>query len=1168
VYDNLIETLSRQKFIYDNNSKNLFYKDEIIIADGFGKKLFPNNQLKGKRLLYIDNARTANWLVGEFKIERLKFKDIEENIEEECGRQAKVKNIRFFKDLYEYVDKNPGLNLSGKKVLVTDDFHLYQRADDVFNGMERSENIILTKQIRTRIHFLHKEIDFDEPRRIQERLGFIEYNATTLVRRLIKLFIDDKIPKLDILKAILSVKPVAGLAAYIRQNIMLPVVKPDRTEWVKPLNSPVYIESPQLRELYPTGNFIDLNLIADGGSIGNVAFQRLIDYGAWTIPAIYFSDKLRTINTGNSNYIILDRLSDLTTSVYLLQWDWILDLPATFTEWFTNTIVQSWNTYKQIFSDDQFGKASYKSLHSGTKYISPGYLFKISSFFVSLKSLTWINLSGKNYSVSNIIAVNPADKNQRINLLNQYFPLLFIDQHLNASFIHDLNVNHLDEKSYENFKRILLLAKKSFPQPPMPDEPFRKAYNVFLNKLFEFYNSGNREKGELLALNAIPFLARDEFTGISMWLAAKNIYYVDSRIAFEAYPQTVQQLLQPQFSTMDKNRFGQIGRQIGINFRTAVTERLGSYIVVAETPINRFVPLLAQCLALIESKDDQPTLDSIIFSTLSSLIVKRCPSIKVEILRNGDVIDSFYPTFKIQAEKKSFEVLAITTIADEQGQANAALLSTILDEIINKDYQRFEGMLIDFYAAPEKTAYLKRNQVDPDRIAEISEILEEKTLSPKQNFWEHLLRLNIAAQTEIWITESGIDPIATAKLLSITSNLTSEIDVKLRYERLNDPENIPLFQKLIDELGLSYSDFLMKTDLHINFFSYYNEKYRSIRLAARESFETALYLYFTGKPTKEQERFTAILINFDHLFYHGGGELKDEVERLFRQDTIRLLPQLKFSLTGSNILPAPLNKIYEGHRTSLYEACNKMALNTELLETYLTINKERSLLYFGQVKELTKRYGEWSAEKKPSPAGKSGTGKPLIDTSQYFGEQSEEIDQNKTKATGDALPSDPTDDGSKGKGNGRRMKGGSNQAQNDLVGLVAEKAVFRSLRKKYKIVKWISANAADDGENPEGKDGAGYDLEYIGHDGKIHYVEVKGTSGNTNYFFIDATEVDRAKKEKAYYHLLFVKFALEKSRRKITDLGNPFLITPGESIFNNGNYTAVFDTLKITFDAV
>ncbi|MBL0033618.1 MAG: hypothetical protein IPP27_16135 [Bacteroidetes bacterium] len=150
LYDSVVTELKKQRFIYDTQTKKYFSTSEIMVADGFDKGLFPDGKLGGRQLIYTDDKEIIQWLQNEFEIPYLSYDDIANQIEIECKRQMKERKLKFFQNLYNYVSQNEGLNLTGKKIFLTDEWKLVSSEEDVFYGGGRRNPINLSASIGDR----------------------------------------------------------------------------------------------------------------------------------------------------------------------------------------------------------------------------------------------------------------------------------------------------------------------------------------------------------------------------------------------------------------------------------------------------------------------------------------------------------------------------------------------------------------------------------------------------------------------------------------------------------------------------------------------------------------------------------------------------------------------------------------------------------------------------------------------------------------------------------------------------------------------------------------------------------------------------------------------------------------------------------------------------------
>ena len=83
--------------------------------------------------------------------------------------------------------------------------------------------------------------------------------------------------------------------------------------------------------------------------------------------------------------------------------------------------------------------------------------------------------------------------------------------------------------------------------------------------------------------------------------------------------------------------------------------------------------------------------------------------------------------------------------------------------------------------------------------------------------------------------------------------------------------------------------------------------------------------------------------------------------------------------------------------------------------------------------------------------------------------------------------------------------------------------------------------------------------------GNKNFVEVKGKADNQNCFEITIPEIEKAKQEKKFYHIIFVTNTLNEELRRIKYLGNLFMFEEGEDLLNNKRFSAVTKSYEIRF---
>lgn len=173
--------------------------------------------------------------------------------------------------------------------------------------------------------------------------------------------------------------------------------------------------------------------------------------------------------------------------------------------------------------------------------------------------------------------------------------------------------------------------------------------------------------------------------------------------------------------------------------------------------------------------------------------------------------------------------------------------------------------------------------------------------------------------------------------------------------------------------------------------------------------------------------------------------------------------------------------------------------------------------------------------------------------------------------TGETVTPDlsaPEQHSSAGSDSGHRSGGTYNRKTTiakETDGFIAESKVYNTLLEKIGSagsVEWISGNGARAKQVEEGNDTCGYDIRYTDDEGKLHYVEVKGTSADSVEFILTKNEFNFAQQHKEQYELWFV-FINDGEASKPYELGTIFMFDDDEDFFHNHRFTVEQTDFKL-----
>lgn len=1170
LYNEFVKNLKDKKFIYDPKTKNYYTLDQVIIADGFDEELFPGGTLGGKQLVCLEDKATVAWLRKEFDARYLDYADIAKEIETECRRQAKARNTAFFQQLYNYVSIHEGLKLTGKRVLLTDQWKLVTSNEDVFYGGSR-KGVSLSAGIKKHIHFIHKDIRIEDIREGRSRTGIIEYNTFELVRRLLKLMRSDGELNGDILNALFAAELDNKSSVAIQEQVLLPVK--DKAKWLSPIHHPIYIESAQLAELYPAGNFVDEDVLLAAVShpLETRAFLQLC--GAWNIPAVYVSTKGIYTNSKDEREKPLSRLGNLSTTPFILINDRLLDIPVKFNDWFTNAIFDHWTRYNDFICADYLNRIQFSNSGSYNRTIPRELLVQYSGFLKFLRNNAWISFKGEEelYLPAEVTGIDTNDfykgHNQVIKRYLKIFPVPFLNK---KQLLTQLGMRHLDGDTIENYVGLLNAVYDQYRDKNTDGKDFTDFYNRLLNKLFEFYYFRKAEVVDIKSLEQQWFLALDELNKATVWKRGADIFYIDDRPNYEVLPRAIKQIVQPQFTLSNKQTFGKIAAKIGRKFSDSVTRQLLHTEASLTSALIDYFEELPQSIAILEYMIDK-VLDKEL-DAIKNTVVKERASIRIKV--------SVEQAESVQIETEYFvdhpnhyEVHIKKDLFTNRNKVIADAVNALFVELLGREPRRYNLELLRFLNSKNPAEYLHELEISEDRVLEIREKLSSSTLNNPQKFWDAVLSAKSVNDREAIFNGPKIDLAHLAALLGADLKFLNSFSANFNFRETSKLENLPWLQQLLDVTELTLKELNTYVYPKLDFRYFFDTELSRLKNKFENGFNFKIHRYLSTKKTGEQQTYLAKLDEYRSQFrvHCPTDALLTDPETYFLEllnETFAYLAitakELKAAHTSFNLNPVYLKNLKQ-FKAELKTA--KISYPDELLKKFVDTLRWGSLFYFDQVPFLVSNFKSWFATQQPKPEPRPD--EPAADIMNELDIQDDELIED---VSTENVPL-PEGHSGGGGGSGAHYDGAANDAQKQKIGLAAELIAYQLLAKKYAQVKWVSKNASrapkdHPGYNPQGDDKDGYDIEYLDAESNKHFVEVKGRGEHNDAFEITRYEVQKAYQAKAFYEIIIITHTLDRERRRIRNLGNLFMLDKGKDFFANDKFTAIYKSFEIRFHQI
>jgi hypothetical protein len=1169
LYDSVVRNLKLQRFIFDSQTKKYYYPNEVIVADGFDKGLFMDGRLGDRQLIYSDDTEIIEWLRKEFEIPYLSYEDISNQIELECKRQQRLKHIKFFKTLYNYVSKHENLILTGRKVFLTDDWKLVSSEEDVFYGGGRKNPINLSLSIKKQIHFIHKDIKITDFRDGRSKTGITEFNTNELIRRLLKLFNLDSVPNADIINALFHLEIDAKSEIEIREKILLPIK--GSAIWLSPILNPIYFDTEELRLTYPNGNFVDQTILkdleGDQPAVSKKAFLK--KFGVWEIPAIYIGKKPTCLSEQDSRDSILSRFSALRSRPYYINNDRILDKPFQFNIWFTNAIIDNWNTYQTFITSSSLPRLQFFSQQSSNfKNVEEDMILRLSDFIESLKTNKWISFKGEDdqYLITDVIGIKLHDFNQGYNhFIRKYIKLLPIPFDLKLNMIETLGLIHLDGNSVKNYAWLFKQIHKKYETNIPTEKDFVDFYNKMLGKLFEYFYD-HEQPEDIVTLREEYFLGIDGITNNLCWAKAKDIFYIDDKPNYDLLPILIKEKLQPQFTTRDKKTFGKIAGRIGRKFSSSLKKKLIESGEVETNWLVSYFKFLPESIALLESSLDIILSDH--FEALKSIQVleKEDLKISVSLEKSNETVISVNHFI----EPNSNYNIHLSKIFLNKNKQIAEAISELFIILLERDLRKFNSDLFRFMNIIDKSEYLRDSDISDERVNEIREKLNSADLTPNQRFWNAVLSAKHIASRENIFTENSTNTTTLSQILGLENSIIPLFQNEFDFIKTSAVSNMPLLFKLFKQLSLTLPEINENLYPKIDFRDFHIKKLKILKNKFKNGFASTLHSYLLTKDIKEQENYQDFLDEYEK---HTPFQIP--IDTIEFGITNFFLLHLHSQFTFLSFTKADFDKGYEDFNPIQIYAANinllkikitSIRFSNDSLQSFLAENKRRSLLYFDHIDTIFSSFSTWLKRNEGGDIPTDNDADIESFLNAFSNSSTTQIEILSTNSI--EVPASKA--GAFGGGNGRRFDGGAGDQNKKRIGLVAEMLVFDKLKEQFSNTIWVSKFASKVhkthcGYNPEGQDGLGYDIEYLDAEGNKYYVEVKGKADSYDVFEISKNEIEKANQEKEFYKFIFVTQTMNNTQRRILDLGNILLLDQGEDFFSNRKFTALYKNFEIRF---
>jgi len=413
------------------------------------------------------------------------------------------------------------------------------------------------------------------------------------------------------------------------------------------------------------------------------------------------------------------------------------------------------------------------------------------------------------------------------------------------------------------------------------------------------------------------------------------------------------------------------------------------------------------------------------------------------------------------------------------------------------------------------------------------------------------------------------------RLFPVLDNIISTSFEQIYYENYNEENSLRLIIELLNKSKLSLDDFNKYAYPSIELSDIYELDLKRIKEAKRKDFKQVLYSQFLNSD-KDKKEFLKSLLQYDSL----KGNFKNEINYDVEADLLVQLNE-EFDVNILENFDFDFEKIYSINKKIFEVKAEDQNIPKELANLFINENTEiESLLYFeNEIQTLLEKLKNWIPK---TNNGNKEEGKKIakkrikVGDSDFlyedFGDLFNQLENGGAFQTNlSKIKIKRVENGSsssKDKTSSRSKNQKKSKQSTEELGFLGEWLVYKHLLNSIKnkdSLKWVSEYAKLAGVNSDGKNGLGYDLEYIPNEAKYpRYVEVK-VVGWENAFHISSNEVIQGEKLKRHYEIFLVRNIGDTNNISIEIIQGPFDYSGQRSFNDNELFSVINDNFILKF---
>lgn len=507
-------------------------------------------------------------------------------------------------------------------------------------------------------------------------------------------------------------------------------------------------------------------------------------------------------------------------------------------------------------------------------------------------------------------------------------------------------------------------------------------------------------------------------------------------------------------------------------------------------------------------------------------------------------------------------------------------IAEVFSALIDVDAQRKEIRELFSQSATNRDDII-RAEFDDENLEKLI-LAKEKlgiTNDPKIQFWSAFVKCFPSKKIN---QENNTDEILLEELKRHFPDDSEQIAVvidRINYDNYNEEQSLRLIIELLKKTGLSIDSFNKYVYPSIDISEIYELDFKRIKDEKKREFKQVFYSSFINSE-KDKMEFLKGINQYDSI----KGYSRNVIDYNVEEDLISRVQEL-FQLDLLNVkYDFDIENIYFNNKTKYETRAEEEQISKEIAHQFLVENQNfESLLCFeGEIENMIISLKEWvptSSVGSPSSGNRLAKKRLSIGDSAFFYDDYSDLSrQLKTGLDNGVfqinlskikIKKAEISDGKNGKGNSSTKNSKKPKKPKEDLGFLGEFLVYNHLRETIKnkeSIKWVSAYAKSAEVNLDGKDGKGYDIEYIPNNAKhTRYVEVK-VVGWDNAFHITSNEIRHGETLNRHYEIFMVRNITDPENISIEVIQGPFDYKGQESFNENELFTVVNDSFILKFE--